>query len=152
MLTDLLGSPGHLFRRCLQIHNTIFAAEIGEFDVTPPQFAAMRALEEVSEADQATLAEIIAYDRVTIGGLIDRLETKGLVQRRVGKHDRRTRQVRLTDAGRAQLKKIRARIPSINRQLLAALTARERDVLLGLLAKVAAIDETLAQVQLTPAK
>lgn len=146
MLTDLLRSPGHLFRRCLQLHNTLFAAEIGEFGVTPPQFAALRALEEVGEADQATLAEIIAYDRVTIGGLVDRLEGKGLVSRRVGKHDRRTKQVRLSAEGRAQLKKIRARIPRVNVQLLSALSADERKTLLGLLAKVAAIDETVAHV------
>lgn len=143
MLTDLLRSPGHLFRRCLQLHNTLFAAEI---DVTPPQFAALRALEEVGEADQATLAEIIAYDRVTIGGLVDRLESKGLVSRRTGKHDRRTKQVRLTDEGRSQLKKIRARIPHINERLLSTLSVRERETLLALLAKVAAIDDTMAHV------
>jgi MarR family transcriptional regulator, temperature-dependent positive regulator of motility len=143
MLTDLLRSPGHLFRRCLQLHNTLFAAEI---EVTPPQFAALRALEEVGEADQATLAEIIAYDRVTIGGLVDRLESKGLISRRIGKHDRRTKQVRLTDEGRSQLKKIRARIPRINERLLSALTAAEREMLLDLLAKVAAIDDTVAHV------
>ena len=143
MLTDLLHSPGHLFRRCLQIHNTVFSSAIDEFDVTPPQFAALRALEEVDEADQATIAEIIAYDRVTIGGLVDRLEGKGFLTRRTGKHDRRTKQVRLTDEGRAQLKKIRARIPRVNEQLLAPLTDDERHTLIALMAKVASVDATL---------
>jgi DNA-binding MarR family transcriptional regulator len=147
MLTDLLRSPGHLFRRCLQLHNTLFASEIDAFGVTPPQFAALRALEEVGEADQATLAEIIAYDRVTIGGLVDRLEAKGLVTRRTGEHDRRTKQVSLSAQGRAQLEKIRTRIPRVNEQLLAALSTDERKTLLGLLAKVAAVDETIAHVE-----
>jgi DNA-binding MarR family transcriptional regulator len=137
MLTDLLHSPGHLFRRCLQLHNSLFAAEI---DVTPPQFAALRALEEVGEVDQATLAEIIAYDRVTIGGLVDRLENRGFVTRRVGEHDRRTKQVRLTEAGREELKKSRARIPSINERLLGRLNPQERRLLLELLTKVAEVD------------
>lgn len=155
MLIDLLRSPGHLVRRCLQLHNMIFTSEVGEFDLTPPQFAALRALEEVDEVDQATLADIIAYDRVTIGGLVDRLETKGLVRRRIGKHDRRTKQVRLTDDGRGLLKKIRAHVPAINGQLLAALTPQERTTLLDLLAKVAAVDETLDRYgsrELTPAE
>ena len=55
-------------------------AEAG-FDLTPVQFAALAVIAEHPRIDQATLAGLIAYDRVTIGGVVDRLSQKGYILR-----------------------------------------------------------------------
>ena len=98
---DIYGMPGHLIRRLQQQSTQAFASRMREagFDITPVQFAAKDALAARPGIDQATLAQLIAYDRATIGGVVDRLEGKGLVERAISAADRRAREVRLTEEG-----------------------------------------------------
>jgi DNA-binding MarR family transcriptional regulator len=56
---------------------------------------------------------MIAYDRATIGGVIERLEQKGWVRRVVSERDRRARELSLTTEG----ERIRARLLPIVRGL-----------------------------------
>jgi DNA-binding MarR family transcriptional regulator len=131
-------TPGHLVRRAHQFHNTIFAEETQGRDVTAPQFAALRALHEYPDIDQTTLSRIISFDRATIGGLVDRLEAKGLVRRMVDKTDRRSRTLRLTAQGRALLALLRPMLERVSERMLAPLTVSEREQLLDLLERVIA--------------
>ena len=48
---------------------------------------------------QSDLARVLDVGKVTIGGLIDRLEASGLVSRRQDSEDRRLRRVFITDKG-----------------------------------------------------
>ena len=87
--------PGHLIRRLHQISVSVFASQAAGagFDVTSVQFAALSAIEAYPAIDQAGLAGLIAYDRVTIGGVVDRLVQKGYVDRQVSPRDRRAREL-----------------------------------------------------------
>jgi DNA-binding MarR family transcriptional regulator len=131
-------TPGHLVRRAHQFHNTIFAEETQGRDVTAPQFAALRALNEYPDIDQTTLSRIISFDRATIGGLVDRLEAKGLVRRTVDKADRRSRTLRLTAQGRALLALLSPMLERVSERMLAPLAPSERKQLLDLLERVIA--------------
>jgi DNA-binding MarR family transcriptional regulator len=93
---------GHLIRRLHQISTQVFAKRVQDanFDITPVQFAAMDAIITQPGIDQAGVAALIAYDRATIGGVIDRLEQKGYVARTICKHDRRAREVTATKKGK----------------------------------------------------
>ena len=67
---------GTLWRgRLHQISVEIFASRMAEagIDLTPVQFAALTTVDDNPGVDQATLAGLIAYDKVTIGGVVDRL-------------------------------------------------------------------------------
>ena len=46
------------------------------FDLTPIQLAAMQALKVNPGIEQAKIATLIAYDRATIGGVVERLEKR----------------------------------------------------------------------------
>src|SRR5689334_6075216 len=48
-----------------------------------------------------TLAERLYCDASNVTGIVDRLETRGLVERRPDERDRRIKNVATTDAGRA---------------------------------------------------
>jgi DNA-binding MarR family transcriptional regulator len=133
-------TPGHLVRRCHQLHNTIFSQETFSYDITAPQFAALRALYEFPNIDQTTLSKIIAFDRATIGGLVDRLETKGLVRRSSDKRDRRIRSLRLTLTGRTLLQKLRPIMERVSERLLTGLSQAESEQFLNLLERVMAVD------------
>src|SRR5512147_2268457 len=94
--------PGHLARRFQQIAVAVFLAEVGEagFDLTPVQYAALAAIRSNPGIVQVTLAGLIAYDRTTITGVIDRLVQKELVVRRESSRDRRARELEITDTGK----------------------------------------------------
>jgi DNA-binding MarR family transcriptional regulator len=141
-------TPGHLVRRAHQFHNTIFADETIGIDITAPQFAALRALYEFPDIDQTALSRVIAYDRATIGGLVERLEDKGLVKRAVDKRDRRSRTLHLTAAGRTLLERLRPMLERVSERMLSRLTAGERAQFLDFLERVIvpeADDETLEE-------
>ncbi|RBI85428.1 MarR family transcriptional regulator [Rhodosalinus halophilus] len=138
-MRDLYRMPGHLIRRMHQISVSVFAARMraaGQ-DLTPVQFAALAALSAHSGVDQATLAGLIAYDRVTLGGVVDRLEAKGYLVREVSETDRRARILRLTPEGEAALDRARPVVDAVQDEMLAGLTRAERDELLRLLHKAA---------------
>ena len=78
-MKDTHDMPGHLARRFQQIAVAVFLAEVEEagYDLTPVQYAALAAVSTNPGIDQVTLAGLIAYDRTTITGVVDRLVQKG---------------------------------------------------------------------------
>ena len=77
----IYGRPGHLIRRLQQIAVAIFMSETEGFNMTPVQYSALLAVEMSPDIDQATLANIIAFDRTTIGKVLSRLESKKWIKR-----------------------------------------------------------------------
>jgi DNA-binding MarR family transcriptional regulator len=98
---ESLDMAGHLIRRLHQQSTQVFAqkTQASGHDLTPVQFAALDAIHSHPGTDQARVAEMIALDRATIGGVIDRLEQKGWVHRVVNERDRRARELSLTVEG-----------------------------------------------------
>jgi Transcriptional regulators len=132
--------PGHLIRRLHQLSTQVFSAHMQDADLplTPVQFAALDAIRSQPGIDQAGVAALIAYDRATIGGVIDRLEKKGLVVRTVSKTDRRARQVSLTPRGEALFNTLLPRVAALQTEILPGLTDAERQQFLALASKALA--------------
>lgn len=135
------GMVGHMIRRLHQRETRIFIARTKEagLDITPVQFAAMDALNERPDIDQATVAAMIDYDRATIGGVLDRLVTKGLVQRTVNLRDRRARAVRLTKEGEKIFRILLPIVRSVQNEILGALDATEQANFRALAARATAL-------------
>jgi DNA-binding MarR family transcriptional regulator len=106
--------------------------------MTSVQFAALTVLHEKPGIDQATLAQEIAYDRATIGGVVDRLERKGWVLRKVNQDDRRARQVTLTEEGTEMLAVVAPIVATLQADILAQLTLTERTAFIALASKAVA--------------
>lgn len=125
---------GHLIRRLHQQSTQIFQTQTqgAGFDLTSVQFAALDAIAQHPGIDQASLAAIISFDRATIGGVIDRLERKGFVQRVVSVQDRRARQLHLTHGGEQLLAACRPVVNTLQSDILALLSPAEREVFLAL--------------------
>ncbi len=139
---DRIEMAGHLIRRLHQQSTQVFQSETlaAGFELTSVQFAALDAVAAQPGIDQASLAAAISFDRATIGGVIDRLELKGLVQREVSEADRRARCLRLTPAGRRLLAAVRPVVEALQAQILAPLTARERQTFEALARKALGLD------------
>ncbi|APE44488.1 MarR family transcriptional regulator [Sulfitobacter alexandrii] len=137
-MPDVRYMPGHLIRRLHQMSTRTFSRcmqEAGQ-DMTPVQFAALDAVAANPGMDQAAIAARIGYDKATIGGVIDRLEQKKLVVRHPSPHDRRARLVEPTEAGRARLAALSPLVAAFQDDILAPLTAEERETFVALAAKV----------------
>lgn len=125
---------GHLIRRLHQQSTLVFQSRMqaAGIELTSVQFAALDAIAETPGLDQASLAASISFDRATIGGVVDRLEHKGLVQRTVRAEDRRARQLTLTAQGRKLLAGCRPVIEHLQAEILAPLTRAEREAFVRL--------------------
>ncbi|MBV7396765.1 MarR family transcriptional regulator [Mameliella sp. DP3N28-2] len=135
--SDLENLAGHLIRRLHQSATSVFHTRIREtgLDLTPVQFAAMRELRAAPGQDQAGIAARIAYDRATIGGVIERLEQKGWVTRSVSPRDRRARVVALTRQGQQVLDRAMPVIRALQAEILPGLSAEETALFLHLARK-----------------
>ena len=125
---DSLDMAGHLIRRLHQQSTLVFVqrTQAAGFDLTPIQFAALDAIHNHPGTDQATVAELIAYDRATIGGVIERLEQKGWVDRVVSERDRRARELSLTAEGRRIFKALMPVVRDLQDEILQSLNAADR--------------------------
>jgi DNA-binding MarR family transcriptional regulator len=142
--------PGHLARRFQQIAVAVFLAEVeaAGHDLTPVQYAALAAIGTNHGVDQVTLAGLIAYDRTTITGVVDRLVQKGLVARQESSRDRRARELKITDAGRRTLRSITPAVEAAQRIMLRGLTEKEAKEFMRLLQKATAAVNELSRAPL----
>ena len=127
-LMNLTDMPGHLIRRLHQRSNATFAekVKVTGLDITSVQFATLHTLRSMPGVDQATVAQVIAFDRATIGGVVDRLVKKGWVRREVNKDDRRARQLWLTEDGNATLDLAIPLVEELQADILLGLADDER--------------------------
>jgi DNA-binding MarR family transcriptional regulator len=125
---DSLDMAGHLIRRLHQQSTLVFArrTQAAGHDLTPIQFAALDAIHHQPGTDQARVAEMIAYDRATIGGVIERLEQKGWVRRVVSERDRRARELSLTPEGQRIFKALVPVVRGLQGEILLALSEADR--------------------------
>ena len=74
-----------------------------EFGLSPMGVNVFRILEPGSELPMSALAESVGCDASNVTGIVDRLEARGLIERRDSPGDRRVKLITLTDEG-AQLR------------------------------------------------
>lgn len=97
---DIEQSIGFLLSKGYQRAWAIMREEIEPYDLTPPQFALLAFLWQQDGQTQVELSEKGQIDRSTVGGLIDRLERNGLLERRQHPQDRRAYKIHLTELGK----------------------------------------------------
>jgi len=132
-LRDLHTKPGHLIRRAQQIAVAIFMEECAAFDLTPVQYAALVAIRENPGTDATRLSALIAFDRSTLGNVLERLEARDLVARYPSPDDKRIKLLKTTAAGNALLKNAEKAVLRAQDRILAPLKPNDRDKLIELL-------------------
>ena len=130
---NLEDQPGYFIRRLQQIAVAIFLEETQSHGITPVQYAALYAALRQPGLDQRTLASTIGFDTSTIGGVIDRLERRGLIERQASPTDRRVRLLQVTSAGKALLDVVMPAMLQAQQRILAPLAAADRPRFLAML-------------------
>lgn len=142
---DLDALPGHHIRRLQQIAVAIFLQETEGLNVTPVQYAALQTVADQPAVDQRTLARTIGFDTSTIGGVIDRLEARGLVQRNADPEDRRVRRLTLTAEGRALLSRVVPAMLRAQQRMLEPLPPAERTEFMRMLRTLVTANNELSR-------
>ncbi len=76
-----------------------FFAVASEFELSPPQVMALRHLDPGEPRPMSELAGALHCDNSNVTGIVDRLEDRGLVERRPAEHDRRVKMLVVTERG-----------------------------------------------------
>jgi len=126
---------GFRLRLALQRHTAIFFAHM-DVGLTQTQYAVLARLWELGESSQNELGRSAAIDSATIWGVVQRLQTAGLVATKAHPSDKRRRMVSLTRLGRDTVDAAIAKGQRSNEETLAPLTATERKSLVALLGKL----------------
>jgi len=85
--------------RCFQAFEAYSAAHVRSLGLTPPQFDIVATLGNTPGMSFKELGEKTLITKGTLTGVIDRLETRGIVRRVNSSSDRRSTRVELTEAG-----------------------------------------------------
>jgi MarR family transcriptional regulator, lower aerobic nicotinate degradation pathway regulator len=135
---ELLSSPAFLLAR---LGMSVKAEVIDEFEkagLSPYHYSVLALLDEGERETQATIGDVLGFDRTTLVGLLDALERDGLIHRRRDADDRRRHVVGLTPAGRRKLRSYRTLAARIEDEIFSPLSAADRAelhrILLGLAA------------------
>lgn len=104
--------------------------------LTPGQFGVIAIIAANPGLKQIALGGALGVDRSTIVAAVDKLEQRGLVERRPVPHDRRAHALNLTAEGQRVYKKALALIERHEARIVSSLSPQERAQLLALLNKV----------------
>jgi len=142
------AKPGYLFRRMQQIAVAIFVEECKAYDLTPVQYAALVAIRTHPGIDATRLSAVIAFDRSTLGNVIERLEAKQLIERKPSREDRRVKLLYLTRAGGALLRDIMPSVDRAQARMLQPLKPDDRKTLMALLTQLVDLNNESSRVPL----
>src|ERR1700760_621603 len=142
------AAPGYLFRRMQQIAVAIFVEECKAYDLTPVQYAALIAIHTHPGIDATRLSAVIAFDRSTLGNVIERLEAKKLIERNPSPEDKRVKLLTLTRAGAALLRDIMPSVDRAQARMLQPLKAADRKTLMALLTQWVDLNNEASRVPL----
>ena len=129
---------GFLVHDVSRMRRTLFDDQMKPLGVTRSQWSVLAYLSRESNNGtmQVDLARDMDVGKVTIGGLIDRLESSGHVERRLDARDRRARRIFITDKGFETIRRMQTVGADLNDRVLEGVSDRDLKVTEKTLARV----------------
>ncbi|MEA2290145.1 MAG: hypothetical protein QOD55_2142 [Solirubrobacteraceae bacterium] len=97
--TSPAGEAWALMHELFHASRRRFLAVAAEFELSPPQVRALGVLDPERPVAMSELAGALHCDNSNVTGIVDRLEDRGLVERRSATHDRRVKMLAVTPRG-----------------------------------------------------
>lgn len=133
-----LHSSTALLDHLARISRAHTEATLGALGLRPRHLVTLTVLRQHAPATQQALAQQLAIDRTNLVGLLNELESAGLLARRRSEADRRRHIVELTPAGERTLDRAERAIEAAEAELLQGLSEQERGTLYELLQRATA--------------
>lgn len=136
MSSTLDESIGWMLNNAARLLQRRFSTKLLHYKVTPPQWGVLVALWEQDGLSLSELAKRSFFDGPTMTGIVDRLESSGLVERRRDSQDRRVISVYLTEGGRQLQSVLPPLSEQTNNEAINGLTAAQEREFRATLQKV----------------
>jgi DNA-binding MarR family transcriptional regulator len=127
---------GFLIHDLSRLRRILIDRALKPLGITRSQWWVLAFLSRRDGMTQTALADDLDLTKVAIGGLVDRMETGGFVERRSDKRDARARRVFLTSEGKALVATIRENVDVVETEILATVTESELNEAARVLLKV----------------
>lgn len=137
--TESYETNNRIFFRLFQLGNLLQTKSTSNLGVTTVQWSVLGALSTDRSREGfhfGALAEYLMVSKQNLDGVLSRLEREGLVERRKGEKDRRSKLVFLTPKGRAFWEQTETGIDAFYRQATADFSVNERIALAYLFQKL----------------
>lgn len=118
---------GYLVHDVSRIRRTVMDQMMRPYDITRSQWSVLTTLSRGGNDGmmQVDLARLMEVGKVTVGGLVDRLEESGHVERRADATDRRAKRVFITEQGFSLIGLMVQVASQMNQRVLAGATEEE---------------------------
>ena len=150
-MDDVYRKPGHLIRRAQQIAVSIFLEECAPVDITPVQYAALVAIHANPGIDATRLSALVAFDRSTLGNVLERLEAKRLILRSGSRGDRRVKVLHLSPEGEAALTEVEPLARRAQERILGPLAPEDRESFMRMLSQLVEMNNDASRAPLRTA-
>ena len=127
---------GFLIHDVSRLRRIVVDRALKPLGLTRSQWWVLAFLSRRDGMTQTALAADLDLTKVAVGGLIDRMETGGFVERRADERDARARRVYLTRAGQKPVSTIRESVDAVEADILASVTEDELDAAAAVLVKI----------------
>jgi DNA-binding MarR family transcriptional regulator len=121
-----------------RLMRTRAASALSPLGLRPRHLVALTVLRDHTGATQQGLAIALHIDRTNLVGLLNDLESRGLIARRRAEEDRRRHIVELTDDGAEALATAECALAATENEVLGALDTEQRELLYQLLQQATA--------------
>jgi MarR family transcriptional regulator for hemolysin len=127
---------GYLIHEVARLLKRRFEDEAKSHGITLPQWRALAHIALHEGITQRALADAIDADPMTVSGILDRLEKRGMIDRSADPSDSRAKLARLTPEGELMFRKARETGLAMYEAATVGLTAEERDAMQSALCKM----------------
>ena len=127
---------GFIMHDVSRLRRVVFDDFMKPFGATRSQWWVLAYLSRHDGMIQSDLADMLDLGKAALGGLIDRLETSGLVERRADASDRRVKRIYLSSKGAQLVKVMHKRSHEMSERILLGLDETQRHMLSDMLALV----------------
>ena len=114
----------------------LFQNGLKEHDITPEQWSVLYQVDRTDGLIQKEIAKRSGKDKPNTTRILDHLEGKGLVYKRIGEQDRRSFLVHITEKGRFLIKETIPIEAQLTEEIKKCISLDEYEVFMGLLLRI----------------
>ncbi len=120
-------TTGFLIQDVSRISKKVIDKAVAPMGITRSQFWVLAHIARYGRGGiaQTRLARLMNVGKVSLGGLIDRMEASGIIERRPDPVDRRAKRVAMTPKGRDLLRDLQQVSVVVNERIMRGITSRQ---------------------------
>lgn len=110
--------------------------ELEQYDLTPIQYGVLKCIWQLDLHTPKEIADYLSVENSTISGILDRMEKKNLIERKIDRDDRRYVYIDLTKTGKELEDPVNKTIEDFNKAALSDFSDAEAETLRALLKRL----------------